>query len=256
MKKMQKLDPKQVPQVIVLGALCAAVLGYGGYTFLSGSSPNTAQADPAQKDPEGGSEVGVQGSGVQGADGDVRAPGKRVAQGGSLPAPPPIFNPDPFKPNAKPAQGSAVGVQGSVQGSEVGVQGSGGGGAGFTGDPLPPPGPGQGSGFGAPGSGGGDGSAGASPSQPVKPTRPILAVTGIIDVDTQGGNDMALIELGSEQRILRVGDRLPNGYYVKRIALDGVLLVHHGGGSVLRDRYFVALGNKSQLGAPSQLASE
>lgn len=73
---------------------------------------------------------------------------------------------------------------------------------------------------------------------PPPPPRPQVAVTGIID--SEGGADMALIDLGTEHRIIQLGDMLPGNYQVKRIAMDGVLLVSG------TDRYFVALGNKSE----------
>lgn len=87
-------------------------------------------------------------------------------------------------------------------------------------------------------------SAPAAPVKPVAPPpppRPQVAVTGIIDAE--GGADMALIDLGTEHRIIQLGDMLPGNYQVKRIAMDGVLLVSG------TDRYFVALGNKAE-GAP------
>jgi hypothetical protein len=82
------------------------------------------------------------------------------------------------------------------------------------------------------------------PAPPPPPVRPELAVNGIIDAE--GGKDMALVAMGEKQRILRVGDKLPNNYRVKRIGMDGVLLVH------ARDRYFVELGAKEEPAAGAQ----
>jgi len=75
------------------------------------------------------------------------------------------------------------------------------------------------------------------------PERPNVSVTGIID--TEGAPGMALISVASDQRIIQVGDVLPQNYRVKRIWNNGIELVNG------RDRFFVALGEGSQAAKPA-----
>ena len=56
--KLEKLDSKQMPQVVILGVLCAGVLGYGGYEFLGKSSGAPANPPPATPK-SGGSTLAV-----------------------------------------------------------------------------------------------------------------------------------------------------------------------------------------------------
>ena len=83
------------------------------------------------------------------------------------------------------------------------------------------------------------GDAQVRPAPPAPPARPDLQLTGVIDAE-KGGTDMALVIIDDQQRILQVGDRLPNNYRVAKIALDGVLLVSG------KDRFFVTVGKKTE----------
>jgi hypothetical protein len=53
------------------------------------------------------------------------------------------------------------------------------------------------------------------------------------------------VELGNEQRITEVGDVI-EGYTVKRIGLDGILLVNG------RDRFHVGVGPQDQVAPPGR----
>jgi hypothetical protein len=227
--KFQKLDSKQVPQAVALGVLCLAALGWGGYNLASGLSAGNAQAAPvdpavqatgqeAPSDP--GTPVepeGTENANPEMAQSPMADPSLLGGGAGS-------FNPDPFRPKVKtkpqelPKPPAPVPNPGALPPVDPWASGPAGGSR-----------PGYGPAV----------AAAPQPEAPPAPERPELAITGIIDVDK--GPDMALVEVGAEQRIIQVGEKLPNSEYrVKRIGLDGVLLVHSG------DRYFVALGNKAE----------
>ena len=148
----------------------------------------------------------------------AQAPGQPAAPGAVLSLPG-GYNPDPFQgPAAKalPAPPKATPTPSDPAG-DLKPRGPGAlpnpGGFG----PLLPSGPGT-----------------PGPQAPVEPTRPTVAVTGIIDVE--GGTDMALVEMGQNQRIVQVGDMLDT-YKVKKIDMSGLVLVNG------KDRYFVALAS-------------
>ncbi len=243
--KFQKIDPKQVPQVAGLAALSLAVFVFAAYSLLSASGgPTTkaaAQAAPAGEPEKPAETPGPEGAPGTGAPAQPGLPGQpgapEMAGQPGLPLPE-VYNSDPFRPAVQPkSKGAAAApapapapaperagprkAQALLAAPEP---------AGAW--PLPAAGPGAVAGS-APAAG-----APAAPAAPAAPTRPELAVTGIIDASE--GADMALVSLGAEQRIIQVGDLLPNNYRVKRIGMDGVLLVNG------KDRYFVALGNKAQ----------
>jgi hypothetical protein len=87
------------------------------------------------------------------------------------------------------------------------------------------------------------GDAAVRPAPPAPPARPELLLTGVIDAE-KGGTDMALVIMEDQQRILQVGDKLPNNYRVAKIGLGGVWLVSG------KDRFFVAVGEKTEPATP------
>jgi len=219
--KLQKLESKQVPQVIGLGVLVVAALGWAGFQYLSTPAPKPtpkdlksvqAQADPATQPPDGQKQP------------DLVLPGQ--------------YNPDPFKPAVQPDSQrpaptttvvKSVKPHGGVETAQVGPT--------YTGDVLPPIGPGvgpQGGGVEPP-------LKPAVPPPPPLPTPPDVAVTGIIDAPD--GKDMALVELSSDHRIVQEGDLVANNFRVKAIKPNGLVLVN---GKV---RVFVGLGNKKEEAA-------
>ena len=211
--KLQKMDSKQVAQVVVLGLLSAGVLGYAALQFLgSGSRPANASAAQAP-----GLEQAAAAPGAPGADGspapEPAAPGKGVAPAG-LGTTGAGYNPDPFRSPVEPK------VQGPPPAPGPRVQRD-----------LWPGNPGS-----LPNPGGEVPGGPVLPGGPIEPAvqRPTLAVTGIIDVE--GGTDMALVEVGSASRIVQVGD-LVDTYKVKKIDMSGLVLVNG------KDRYFVALAS-------------
>lgn len=205
--KFQKIDQKQVPQVAALSVLCVAVLGYGAYSFLSGrpsGSPAAAAAPSAEL--------------AQPAP----TPTRVASTGSPAPAVSGQYNSDPFRPAIKVQQGQPA-PRSQAQPTPD-----------FRPEPRPLDWPGEAPPREFPGA--------LDPDRPVAPPapeRPAVVVTGVIDA--REGVDMALVQLGTDRRIVQVGDVLGNNYRVKRIGLDGVLLVNG------KDRFFVGLGAK--LGA-------
>lgn len=224
--KFQKLDPKQVPQVIALGVLSLGALGYAAVNFMGtparSNSPAAAQqakVQPASATTEpGAAAANTPGNGPEGTmAGNLTLPGQ--------------YNPDPFRapasadekktPAPAPAPKFTPPSRPAPALPSVGRE--------FTPPPAPsvpvvPP----------------------APVAPPAPERPNVVVTGIIDVE--GNPDMALVEFGAEQRIIQIGDQLSD-YKVKKIGLDGIWLVHG------KDRFFVALGTPNTPGAPGAPAA-
>lgn len=230
MAKMQKLDSKQVPQVIILGVISVGVLGYAAMTFFGGTNPTPvagtkteARTQLAKATSEGTAATSPTDPAV-GAPALGNVPGLN-APGLQLPG---QYNPDPFRAGAeekKPGTPKPAAPKAEVKVAQA----------------APRPGPSLPSVDEFPGMRRFQGLPSvAPPAPPVKtgPTRPTLSVTGIISAED--GKDMALIEMGSDHRIIQQGDMLPNRYRVTHIAADGVMLVN---GS---DRYFVALGLKGK----------
>jgi len=225
--KFQKMDSKQTSQAIVLGVLCIGVVGYGGYSLMAGDGTTGTPAAAAVKE------------GTPDAEAPAPEPGPEagavVAQ--KAPSLPGQYNPDPFRPAVKPTGTGTPAVR-AVTPAPVKVA------------PAPAPAPARGPAPTLPPVVEARASVQAAevkeekPAPPPPPVRPEVAVNGIIDAE--GGKDMALAEVGEKSRILRVGDVLPNNYRVKRIGMDGVLLVH------ARDRYFVELGAKEEPAAAGQ----
>lgn len=228
MAKLEKLDQKQMPQVIVLGVLCVGVVGYGVMQAFGGE----------QKPAKPAGEAAAAGAATAAApDSPDAESGVQITQAGAaglqLPG---TFNPDPFRPLAS---GKAVAKSA----------------------PAPPPAapaptrmaklPKWPTFQGLPSLGGEGGLPPAQPSvitpaPPPGPVRPAVVLTGVIDVDD--GDDMALAVLdGKDRRILQVGDVVANNYRVKKIAMDGILLING------TDKYFVTLGKQDEAAAAAPI---
>jgi hypothetical protein len=250
--KMQKLDSKQVPQVIIMSVLAVGLLGYAGITLFGESPKPDAPSVKTASIKDASAQSNPANPGEAGATPEGATP----LRGMQLPS---IYNPNPFAPakryaaskesnsGQKPSGNS--GSTGSGKAGDRNSKRSGGGVSIRQSDPgyLPPIFGGlAGGGFTGSGRngvnpgdriGGATGQAG-TPLQPAAPARPDVVVTGIID----GGasNDMALVDLGQEHHILQVGDAVEKGYRVKSIAMDGVWLVNGP------DTFFVSLGKKTE----------
>jgi hypothetical protein len=231
--KFQKLDPKQVPQVAALGVLSLGVLGFAGFSFLSSLAPAAATQPPAGKAeaaPAAGADKAKAGSAAQIAQAGTNGPALQL---------PAIFNPDPFHPAVTPKAPPGAAVKPAAPAHSEPKHGA------QRSAAYPPSLPAVAAPGSRPSAAPSPG-APAAPLLPPAPVRPTVSVSGIIDA--QDGPDMALAEVDSVQRIIQVGDVLPNKYRVKRIQMDGVLLVNG------KDRFFVALGSKAQAanaGAPA-----
>ncbi|MFN3648531.1 MAG: hypothetical protein ACK47B_03030 [Armatimonadota bacterium] len=234
--KFQKLDSKQVPQVVVLGVLCVGVVGYGAYSVL-GSVPEepkrkaeakSSGASQAQLAQAPAGETGATSEAVSMAEAPQAVPGLQL---------PGQYNPDPFKPARqltppkKVSKAPTVSVRPSRPERSSAPQRD------FRLTPLPFPG--AGATFQPP----------AAPARPVPvvppaPVRPQVAMLGVIDVDE--GDDMALLELQGQQQMVQVG-QLVADYRIKEIHLDRVVLVHG------KDRFVVYLAApSSEKSAPAR----
>jgi hypothetical protein len=231
--KFQKIDQKQVPQIVILVVVTVAILGYAGFQFFGGSNgsahadtntpppnhtkvadaktPETGQANPAQAGQPG--QPGVEpGPGQPGAALPGTGPAGAAQPNVGLGAP--GYNPDPFRAPAKaepvkPVVKEKPAVERHPAERWPGNPGELPNAGGATVAPGPTP-----------------------PVAPPVPVRPTLTVTGIIDV--QGGTDMALVEQGAQQRIVQVGDQV-DAYKVKKIDLGGITLVNG------KDKYYAGL---------------
>lgn len=225
--KAGKPDSKQGKQVIMLSVLGVAFLGAAIYGVTGSlSTPSAAPEPPAAvqaAQPTPGAE-GAAPEGAAPAEVSVTVGGKPGSEAAAMQLPE-ISNSDPFKPTVagKSNGGTTVAKPVERKAAEPQVK--------IAEAPRPAPvvsvSP-------APAAS----SAQAPKVQLLPPPRPQVAVTGIIDAE--GGADMALVDVDTEHRIIQIGDLLPGNYRVKRIAMDGVLLVSGN------DRYFVALGNKAE----------
>jgi hypothetical protein len=227
--QFKQLDSRQVPQVVVLGVLTVGVLAYGGFSLFSAATARPAQPaapPPAPETAPAAAQAQAVGTGAAARSAPV-PPSVAALLAGSA------YTPDPFRPSATARSGSrpngdagqalarGTRTMGAALGSALGSL-FGGVARGMAG---------------AAGTGSVAGGTGDAQAAPPPPERPDLAVTGIIDAE--GGPDMALVTVGSEARILQVGDVLPGRYRVTRITLSGVQL------ATKDDRWFVPLGNKS-----------
>ena len=239
--KMEKLDSKQMPQLIGLGVVSVVVFGWAAFSFLGGMAPAASQgaAKPADaaKASDGKAKVEVaQASTVGGAPGAPAAPGAPGTPGqpgdpGAVPSVPGMpgaggeFNPDPFKSPykkdmvaPKPAAEPKADKNPAPALPELGFQAP-----QWTPAPTEAPAP--------------------APAAPAPPARPDVLVTGVIA--GEGVRDMATLKVGTEERILQVGDRVTDAtpYKVRKIAPDGVVLAPG------KDSFFVALGAKTPVSA-------
>lgn len=238
--KMQKLDPKQVPQVIALGVVSVGVFGYAVFTFAgSGPKPDTAAAATKTSTATTG-EAGTSASSTTGsttaetkmalsvaeAGADPAHPGAAPAEGAPGINLPGQYNPDPFKAAAKPDV--------APQAVEV------------TPKPAPAPVKPQ---IKAPALPDATGKGGlmppvtlvTPPPVPAGPERPEVRVTGTSVVD---GLNLAIVEIGPEHRVVQVGDVVSKGYRVKKIQLQGVVFAKE------KDHFFQGVGAKSDPNKP------
>jgi hypothetical protein len=212
--KFQKLDAKQMPQVVILGVLALGVFGYGAVTVFSASGPQPPAQQAEQPDAEA---VELAQVGLTGSD------------AAALPPLPPSYNPDPFRPQQRDpviSPGTAAPV---VSVKSEGAPAAAAPANAATSTPAV-------------------GTTPAAPVKPLPPPRPDFALTGVITAAQGGapggghseGADMALVETGATMRILHVGDLVANRYRIQRITLEGVWLTAPG------DRYFVPTGNQTK----------
>ncbi len=214
--KFEKLDKKQIPQVLILSVLALGVIGYAGFTYLS-------QAPVATASGTAGPGGGAAGPAVQPVLPITVLPAGAV--GGQ-------YNADPFKPAFRPGED---GLKPMVRVSRN---------PGFGEMALPFPGlPPAPSGVAGPARqpGTGQGTAEAAPPVP-GPERPTCLVTGVIDAED--GASMAIVKFGERRQIVSLGDAVSNDYWVKEIKLTGITLVNG------KDRFFVPV-SKPEATAPT-----
>ena len=233
--KIQKLDSKQVPQVVALGVLSVGVFGYAVFTF-AGSAPKPAVSAPANAAASGSTETSASSATTAPATSTTSAGDTKmalsVAENGVDPKTgaqgtpeivlPGQYNPDPFKSTAKsvappqtvqvtpkPAAPKASKPAPQLPDSRLGPA-------------LP--------------------QVTAVPTLiPLGPERPEVRVTGTSVVD---GMNLAILELGQEHRVVQVGDVVSKGYRVKKIQLQGVVFGKD------KDRFFRGVGAKSEPEKP------
>jgi hypothetical protein len=223
--EMKKLDQKQVPQVIALGVLSLGLFGYFGMTMMGSSKPAPKPAAAADKPAEATAKETA-------AAPEAPAPVDPAVLAGMAAGS--VYNADPFRPAIQPRPTAPTAQQhASAAAPASGPRWNLGSMPSASGpEPAFPALP-----------------AGSQPQVRVAappaapPVRPDVAVTGIIDA--ANGSDMALIEVGGDHRMVQLGDTIANDYLVRKIALDGIWL----GNARAKDRYFVALGAKSQANA-------
>lgn len=223
--KFQKLDQKQVPQVVILGVITVGILGWAGYQWIGAASSARAETNPpaaarmAQADKGAAHSATGEPTATGQPDAGTAAGGPAPAGAGAVGLGVGGYNPDPFRAPAnveQPAKVTPAPAPKPAQHEQPSARWPGNPGA------LPNPG------------GEGGATLPAGPVEPPAPVRPTVVVTGIIDVD--GGHDMALLEMNSQQRIVQVGDEV-DSYKVKKIDLNGVLLVNG------KDRYYAGLAS-------------
>jgi len=233
MAKMQKLDSKQVPQVIALGVLSVGVFGYALFTF-GGSAPKPDTTPKKEGAAAGSSAAGSTAASattgtvtttadtgtklaLSGAEGGVDP--KTGTQGAPEIVLPGQYNPDPFKSTAKPAD-EVKQVQVTPKPAPVAPKVK----------QIAPPLPDARPGFPLP-------PTTTAPLVPAGPERPEVRVTGTSVVD---GMNLAILEVGPEHRVVQVGDVVSKGYRVKKIQLQGVVFVKD------KDHFFQGVGAKTE----------
>lgn len=201
---------KETKQLIAVGGLTLVFVGYMGFQLMgSGSKP----APPPPKEA----------AAAAGAPGQPAAldPQTQVL----ISSLPPAYNPDPFRPHIRPAGESRSSAPSRSTPPPDSRR--------YTGPQLDWPGnvtvrPGDG---GGPATGPGR----VKPEPPPPPDRPQVTVSGIID--SHSGDDMAVIAVGTETRLVKAGDQVDKGYSVASIGLDGIWLVNG------KDRFFIPLAS-------------
>jgi len=220
--KVDKLDSKQVPQVIVLGVLTVGVLGYAVFSIAFGGPKRTP---PSPESTAAGASSPAAASGAAANAAETGAPVSVTANKAPELTLPSQFNPDPFKTSAKavgvvstppvasvpkPAA-TASAIRGGVSLPDVYTQRAMGGGA-------PPP------------------TTTAVVPTP-KPAKPEVLVTGTSMVS---GMNLAILEVGQDHRVVQVGDLVADGYRVKKIQLDGVMFANK------KESFFRHIGVKEE----------
>lgn len=223
--KMQKLDQKQVPQVIALGVLSVGVLGYAAFSIAFSGPKRGPQTTPAAASasastsstsaplPPGVALETAPGNGVQ------------VTQNSAPEIPlPSQYNPDPFRTAVKPdAAGKPSPV--AITPKEAAPAP-----ASTSKPPVMP-----------------DASRAlpllvqapvpVKPPAPAAPEKPDVRVTGTSVVE---GMNLAILEVGQDHRVVQVGDLVAKGYRVKKIQLEGVLFASK------KDSFFRPVGVKEE----------
>jgi hypothetical protein len=235
--KMQKLDSKQVPQVIALGVLSVGIFGYAVFAFAGSGpkpSPNKSTAKSTSSTSSSASATGTSPaeSSVAGTrmalsvaetGGDPAHPAgnPEAAPGINLPG---QYNPDPFKATVKPEAPKTVQVTPKPAPAPV--------------KPRPAPQLPDASlrGPATPLT-----NLIAPPPMPAGPERPEVRVTGTSVTD---GMNLAILEIGPEHRVVQVGDVVSKGYRVKKIQLQGVVFAKD------KDHFFQGVGAKSDPNKP------
>jgi type IV pilus biogenesis protein PilP len=225
---MKKLEKEQLPKVIAIGIIAAALLGYAGFTWLG----------------HGGSEAAPAAAATPHSAAVAHAAPAAPSAVDKVLALPPINHDNPFQPAltvnngpapqappaaAKPAVPKPKGAQqiaslpDNLNGPAMdGVPGL----PPMLSGPAPAPAPQPAA---APASG--------APSRPVPhaapapPKPPSVLVTGILE----GDENVAILKWSDAQRqVVRVGDHLDGGYVVKAIRSDAVVLAQRGSEWVMR----------------------
>jgi hypothetical protein len=236
--KFEKMDPKKAPKLIMVSVLAVGLLGYLGYSFFGASGPKpAAAAAPGAPTGKNGAE----------ANDDADVPNTVLA---------PVYRADPFQPAIKRA-GLAGGILSAPPARPTGSASSGGAqvevgtmplgpamlaGSEAVGSNTPAPfNPGKA----APSIGR---KADVTPAKPVEvaPVRPDVVVTGIV-----GSSDaqFALVELGAEKLVVKLGEIVGNGYRLAKIETNGVWLANR------KDEYFVVLGERPKSSTAPAAAS-
>lgn len=210
---LQKIDKKQLPQVIGLGVASCGMFGYFAYKMVMPSAA-AAPAPPAKAAPT------PSGGGAAGGTAKA-APAATTASAPPMVAPPPSPGMhDPFVPaiigtaasaaGPMPAAPQAAKIQeASISGPTAAVPPA---------PPLPP-------------MGRGDGQPGplTTPTgptitpMPVAPSAPPWTVTGVL---RSGGETMAILRNGDQRLIVHAGDMVDSQYRIVEVTREFVVLRH------------------------------
>lgn len=229
---MKKLEKEQLPKVIAIGVVAAALLGYAGFTWLghgggeaapaAAATPHPAAAKPAPAVPPAVEKVLA--LAPINHDNPFQ-PTLAADSGPSAPAPPPA---KPAQPKPKGAQQIASlpdNLNGPALDSVPGLPPMLSGPAAA---PAPAPAPAPRPAAAPPA---GATARPAAHAAPAPPKPPSVLVTGILE----GDENVAILKWSDAQRqVVRVGDHLDGGYVVKAIRSDAVVLAQRGSEWVMR----------------------